>query len=267
MLSITSDYARDEGCPQEDLERIAEAGFSHVHWCHQWNTDFLYDPAEVEQISAWLRAFGLRLNDLHGSDGVEKCWVSPREYERRAGAALVKNRIAMTRRLDSDAVIMHLGDEPEDPAERTVFWTQLRRSLDEIESCARDHRVRLAIENGEFGPIKTILAEYAPDYLGLCYDSGHGNLIPNGLEELETLKHRLLAIHLHDNDGASDQHKLPFTGAINWPRLARIIATSAYKKCINLESNMHNAGIPNETDFLEQAFRAGTTLAQMIAAR
>ena len=42
MLSITTDYAKDVGDPSPYLRSIAEAGFSHLHWCHQWNTDFLY---------------------------------------------------------------------------------------------------------------------------------------------------------------------------------------------------------------------------------
>jgi hypothetical protein len=37
MLAITSDYAKSTGCPEPHLRQIAEAGFSHVHWCHHWN--------------------------------------------------------------------------------------------------------------------------------------------------------------------------------------------------------------------------------------
>ncbi len=85
MLSLTTDYASSKGCPESALRRIAEAGFTHVHWCHQWNTDFLYGHAEIAQIGRWLAEFGLGLLDLHASAGVEKNWVSAREYERLAG--------------------------------------------------------------------------------------------------------------------------------------------------------------------------------------
>ena len=47
MLSMTSDYVTETGCPEPYLRRIAEAGFSRVHWCHQWNTDFLYADCEA----------------------------------------------------------------------------------------------------------------------------------------------------------------------------------------------------------------------------
>ncbi|MDP6124509.1 MAG: hypothetical protein QGH20_01990 [Candidatus Latescibacteria bacterium] len=116
MLSLTTDYAEDKGDPSEYLRRIAEAGFSHTHWCHHWNTDFMYSLGEIEQIGWWLDEFGLKVLDLHGSCGPEKNWGSSKEWERAAGVELVKNRIDMADRLEGDEVIMHIpgipGSEP-----------------------------------------------------------------------------------------------------------------------------------------------------------
>lgn len=264
MLSITTDYATDKGCPEPYLRRIAEAGFTHVHWCHQWNTDFLYSPPEIDQIAAWLREFHLSLLDLHASDGVEKCWVSPREYERLAGVELVKNRIAMAARLGSDVIILHTGREPKEAEPRQVFWTQLWKSLDELEPFARANGVRIALENGQFSVIRHVFDRYGPDYVGLCYDSGHGNVSGDGLDEAEALRDRLISIHLHDNDGTGDQHKLLFTGTVAWERLARLLATSAYRKCVSMEVTMRNCGIEDEAAFLRKAFETGTAFAAMI---
>jgi sugar phosphate isomerase/epimerase len=264
MLSVTTDYAQDRGCPEPYLRRIAEAGFSHVHWCHQWNTDFLYSRPEIDQIAAWLREFGLALTDLHASDGVEKRWVSPREYERQAGVELVQNRIEMTARLGSDVIIMHLGSVPAEEEPRAAFWTQLWKSLDELQGFARQHGVRIAIENGQFAAIRQVFARYGPDYVGLCYDSGHGNVSGDGLDEMEALKDRLISIHLHDNDGTGDQHNPLFTGTVDWPRLARVLATSAYRKWVSMETTMRNSGIEDEAAFLQKAFATGTALAEMV---
>lgn len=265
MLSITTDYARDKGCPELDLRQIAEAGFTHVHWCHQWNTDFLYAPCEIAQIAAWLREFGLALNDIHASDGVEKRWYSPREYERQAGVALIENRIDMASELGTDVIIMHMGNEPVEFEAAGLYWSQLWKSLEDLEPYARAHGVRIAIENGVFRLIRKVLARYDAAYVGLCYDCGHGNVSRDGLDETDALKDRLIAIHLHDNDGASDQHKPLFTGTVDWPRLAKILASSAYKKCVSMELSMRNAGIASETVFLENAFEEGSRFAAMIA--
>lgn len=267
MLAMTTDFVQAAGCPEPYLRRIAEAGFSHVHWCHHWNTDFLYSEDEIEQIARWLQIYELHLNDLHASDGVEKYWVSFSEYERLAGVALVKNRIAMAARLESDVIILHLPREPEDATERTAFWAQTRTSLDTLAPYARKHQVRIALENlpdDNYLTIEKVLANYPSDFIGICYDSGHGNICGDGLAFLERFKHRLLAIHLHDNDGKGDQHLLPFTGTVDWERLTQLIATSGYRKCVSLESTIHHTGITSEYTFLEQAFNAGRTLTRMI---
>ena len=259
-LSLTSDYVTDLGCPEPYLRRIAEAGFSHVHWCHQWNTDFIYSEPEIEQIRKWLGEFGLRLNDLHGSAGLEKNWLSSREHERRAGVELVRNRIEMAARLSSDVVIMHAGGALE--------WDSLRRSLDALEPFARSRNARIAIENGDFELIRRALAAYRADYLGLCYDSGHGNVgAANGLDHLDSLKDRLISIHLHDNDGGADQHQIPFMGTVDWPRLAGIIAASSYRKCVSLESIMRNSGIAEEGIFLTRAREAAARFVGMVEAQ
>ncbi len=274
MLSITSDFATDKGCPEKYLRLIGETGFSHIHWCHQWNTDFVYMPAEIEQIERWLGDYGLRLLDLHASDGQEKRWVSDREYERLAGVELVKNRLEMCGVLGGDAVVMHTGREPKEEKARERFWTQLRRSLDELESTSRRTGVRIAIENGEFHVIERLLEEYPEDYVGMCYDCGHGNCdYDDGLDRAERLKDRIIAVHLHDNNGERDEHKIPFTGTVDWERLARILATSkSYLKPVSMEVSIRNMPEYGQWEytteqlqaFLADAFAAGERLSGLM---
>ena len=259
MTCITTDYAAvSRGNPRPFLRRIAAAGFTHVHWCHHWDSDFVYADAEVDAIGRWLRAYGLRLLDLHASTGPEKNWASHRPHERAAGVELVRNRIRMTARLGGDAIVMHIPPGPPSGA--------LRRSLDELRPDARAAGIRIALENGEFGGIATLLAEYPPDYLGLCYDSGHANLPGGGgLAGLDALKDRLLVVHLHDNDGTTDQHRLPFTGTVDWPALARVLAASAYRKPLSTEANTGCHPGMDGADFLTRAHAAMTRLTGMVA--
>lgn len=269
MLSITTDYAgMIRWSPEPYLRRIAEAGFSHVHWCHQWNTDFVYAAPEIDQIGRWLKEFGLGLLDLHASHGIEKKWMSVFEYERLAGVELVENRIDMTARLGGDAIVMHATYSPQEDGEKDYSMLQLRRSLDELMPFAAGRQVRVAIENGGFQRIHELLADYPPEFLGLCYDSGHGNFKGggDGLDNLERLKDRLIAVHLHDNDGTTDQHNPLFSGTVDWPRLARIMAASAYRKCVSMESNMNGFEITDETEFLALSLSTGQRFAEMISA-
>lgn len=59
MLTITSDYFQSVGDPQPYLKRIAEAGFTHVHWCHEWATDRIYSADEIRQIGRWFKDYSM----------------------------------------------------------------------------------------------------------------------------------------------------------------------------------------------------------------
>jgi sugar phosphate isomerase/epimerase len=269
MLSTATDYVDARGHPKAYLERIAEAGFSHVHWTQQWWTDHVYSDDEIQEIAGWLSDFGLEVNDLHASAGVKKAWLSPQEHERLAGVELVKNRIEMASRLSSDVIVMHIPREPEGPEENHLFWTRVQRSLDAVRPVALDRGVRIAIENlypDNFGTLAKLLSRFDHDFLGICYDSGHGNMdiCDDGLDHLARLKHRLIALHLNDNDGSSDQHNLLFSGQVDWPRLAGIIAHSSYSRCINMELTMHGSGINDEGLFLTKAFETGMAFAGLV---
>ena len=54
--------------------------------------------------------------------------------------------------------------------------------------------------------------KYRAEVLGFCFDTGHANLVGLDMEDfLTTLGDRLKVLHIHDNDGSSDLHQIPFT--------------------------------------------------------
>ena len=116
-IAINTDFLGGNRSPEAYLKAIAEAGFTHLHWCHHWNTDFFYNRSEVKQYSKWMQEFGLQLLDVHGSDGQEKRWYSSVEYERQAGVELVINRIVMLHELGgTGSLIMHIPLHREEAA-------------------------------------------------------------------------------------------------------------------------------------------------------
>jgi sugar phosphate isomerase/epimerase len=172
---------------------------------------------------------------------------------------LVKNRIEMTSQLNGDVVVMHMGGNT----------TQaIRRSLDEIIEFALQKKVKIAIENGQpasyYILLEELLFDYPPEYLGYCYDSGHGNISGNGIERLAICADRLCALHINDNNSKLDQHMVPFAGTVDWHKLASVIAQSGYTKCINLEISMKHLDIADEERLLEEAFQRGSRFVQMV---
>ena len=234
MLAINAYFtlsSRDN--PEPNLKQIADTGFSQIHWSHQFNSDYLYTEDEIDQISRWLRTYELTVNDLHASSGEKNHYYSENEDIRLAGVELVKNRIRMANRLGTDVIVLHLPRQPEEDKENFAYWEAVHRSMDVLIPYTKERSVRIAFENlppSNHAALETILAAYDPSEVGICYDSGHGNMDGGGLEFAEAMKDRLIAFHLNDNDTTSDQHNLIFAGLVDWNRLAQIIAASAYDK-------------------------------------
>lgn len=109
-------------------------------------------------------------------------------------------------------------------------WQQTAKFIDSIAPIAREMGLTICVENiytniGSHiieGPccnarkmaerIDRINEKYGAEVLGFCFDTGHANLIGIDMEEfITTLGKRLKVLHIHDNDGVSDLHQMPFT--------------------------------------------------------
>ena len=62
------------------------------------------------------------------------------------------------------------------------------------------------------------LNAYAGEELfGFCFDVGHANILGKNLyQAVLTMGKRLKILHIHDNDGVSDLHTMPYTFARSW---------------------------------------------------
>lgn len=60
--------------------------------------------------------------------------------------------------------------------------------------------------------IDRINDRYHAEVLGFCFDTGHANLVGIDFRRfMTTLGSRIKVLHIHDNDGISDLHQIPFT--------------------------------------------------------
>jgi len=283
-ISVTTDFSGHTMAPERQLRQIAEAGFTHLHWCHHYNTDFMYRPCEMGAMRKLVRKLGLKVLDIHGSYGQEKRFWSLREYERQAGAELFKNRAELYCELEATgSLIMHLpylqvDSSPESAAGQRREMEQAIRTLDEVVPYLDNLGVPLALENmpGDTWELLDMALERYPQ-TGICYDCGHGNddrFKHN--EEMYRRRARLFAIHLNDNDGKSDLHQSPFMGTVDWKRVAEIVADSpyahplSYEICMKATPFQHGPLTPypsqteeNQAAFLNDAFERCTRFGNM----
>ena len=170
----------------------------------------------------------------------------------------VRGREAMVRAIEAcrilgiENMVTHMGfshDYPYPAGEADCFRENCRffRSLiPHLE----EHEVTLCMENsceinmkGRYfctnaKELKAFLAELGHPRFAAAWDIGHAHL--QGLdtaEEMVKLGEALRAIHIHDNNGKSDQHLPPYTGTVDFNQLRRGITESGFSGYFTFEAD------------------------------
>ena len=222
------------------MKQIADAGFTHIHWCHEWEGDYIYSSFEMLQIKEWMEEFNLKSKALHASKGTprnvnirrehfRRDYTSDWEYNRWAGVELIKNRVDMAACLSAHEIVLHLYPPhftiQEKPETKENFYACVYKSLDELMPYCLDKNVKICLENlfdmpGEYmlEIWNRLFERYPKEYLGLCFDTGHANIIwgERAPKMIEKYIDRLYAVHIHDNNGSVDYHRIPGEGNIKW---------------------------------------------------
>lgn len=92
--------------------------------------------------------------------------------------------------------------------------------------------------------IAEAVGEINSPYLGICLDTGHAAI--NGLDLGDAVRDcgkYLRCLHTHDNNGAEDQHKLPYYGSINWDNFTDALAEVGYTGSVSLEAGISRSRI------------------------
>lgn len=109
-------------------------------------------------------------------------------------------------------------------------WQETEKFIDFLAPYAKEMGITICIENlyegvaGHIleGPccdaakaverIERMNEKYQAEILGFCFDTGHANLVGIDMEDFITvLGSHLKVLHVHDNDGISDLHQIPYT--------------------------------------------------------
>lgn len=79
--------------------------------------------------------------------------------------------------------------------------------------------------------------EAGKECFGLCLDTGHLNLLKQDMRSyIHIIGHRLKVLHVHDNDGITDQHKAPYTGTVVWQDFCDELRKIGYRGDISFET-------------------------------
>ncbi|MDR3149431.1 MAG: sugar phosphate isomerase/epimerase [Oscillospiraceae bacterium] len=233
---------------RERFEMIKAAGFDAVglfrdEW-FGWTAHRTY--ADLA------RAVGLQVTDGHAPfdrdyDFVNALWLDNLDGE--TTFEVYARAIAECGEDGVENLIVHpCEDEDTEPPPPCDLGIERIKRLIEM---AERANVTLAFENlSRLDYLSYIFGRVSSPKLGFCYDAGHFNLRASEpkLDLLSLFGEKLTALHLHDNDGSDDQHKIPFEGAINWREQMTKIASTGFSGATTLECTTGSPGSAGSND-------------------
>lgn len=121
--------------------------------------------------------------------------------------------------------------------------------------------VNVALENlRNLTNLEYVLEQVDSFRIGFCYDCGHHYRYYPGNDLLSMYGSRLMAVHLHDNNGSYAQHGLPFDGTIDWSATMKKIMKTGYSGATAIEAMNWDYEDFSVIEFLHKAFNRAKRL-------
>jgi sugar phosphate isomerase/epimerase len=227
-------------------QMIADAGFTHLSLSHDVAHAGYQHPAGRAALAQALSDAGLKLNYVHAALDYSYDMASLDPQTRLITKEAYRLGIMACAELGGQAVVAHAcGRDPvpdEDVAEMARRGLEVLRELCDY---AAERGVTLCIENlpkryGFQTVTQRIMEEaYGWDNLALCLDTCHATMDnPQALELARWMAPKVRQTHFSDTHGREDSHLIPFTGAVDYPAMCRILGGAGYDGVLDLECSL-----------------------------
>jgi sugar phosphate isomerase/epimerase len=250
----------------ELLSSIAAAGIFAVEvFCGSEHFGYA-SPQTVREFLGDLEQYGLKLHAVHAptergsaggrSSGIPISISDPERIRRVDAVDEVKRALEVAETIPFHYLIQHMATsrQPVDPRNLDAAFS----SLEHLVLFAKQRGVTIAIENTphEFGSPAS-LAQFVKQTrlhdLRFCFDIGHAHIGDGVAAGLESMRDRIVTVHVHDNHGEKDEHLLPFDGTIDWEAVLGALAGRAEPPAFVLELKERSPGAPS-LDQIRAAF-------------
>ena len=276
-VPVTFYYDFDQIC--EKMRPYVFADFARSGAEHLVLTDALIQqifnkPGLEDTLLREIGNAGMSFCDGHAPFGPLLDMNCPWVEKRPAMIARLKLVLEICRYMKVETVTIHLGNNHFEPAwnySEDVHIGWMKETLSELLPVAEKLGLTICIENSWFSVntpdvINALKAEFPTDALGICYDSGHANIMDNGRkyatgnawrgwkaagkdlpvwedQALEKMLPDVVNCHLHDNSGWSDAHALPGSGCIDWKHIITLLKKAPRIKVIQSEVAPQRANV------------------------
>lgn len=206
---------------------------------------------------------------MHGPV-LEASLASADAREREAALAEAERALHIARRIPFRNLIVHLGRPRAEGVAGGTNRDAAKRSLEALAAAAEPLGVRIAVEiipndlSRASSLAQLLDRDIEQPNVGICLDAGHARLDhPGGdvADAVELVSGHLFAVDLHDNRGRSDDHLVPFEGAVDWPSTLTTMQKVGYDGALTFEPALRGAA----KDVLARARQARLTLQGLMA--
>ncbi|MBR5221007.1 MAG: sugar phosphate isomerase/epimerase [Clostridia bacterium] len=131
-----------------------------------------------------------------------------------------------------------------DDAQKT--WDLNVVFMRELLACAKEHDIIICFENmpmpnfslGSVEAIMRFVNEMNDDHFRVCLDTGHVNVFPGQTlyDAVHMIGDKLQTLHVHDNSGKSDEHRLPWLGTADWEGFGRALREIGFDGVFSYET-------------------------------
>lgn len=273
-IGVRSKWWYDETNPDESIKFIKECGFEAI----DYGINGLFDASfEEEKLTSF---FDKSLDELYvyykplkealekhdvfisQTHGIFQIYYPGEDAKNDYLIKVTEKMIAVCKYLDCPAIVIHPWSGPDlHKAEEKQRNMDIYRRLI---PAAKEYGVTVCLENlnQKYGLeyyegacadayeaceyVDALNAEAGGNVFGFCLDTGHVKITGRNLYQfITTLGSRITLLHIHDNDGRSDSHMLPYTQvdrtgfrlSTDWEAFIRGIREIGYEGAISFESS------------------------------
>lgn len=272
-IGVQSGNWYDESQPEDSVRFIKECGFEAI----DYNINNLFDASfdkehftslfdkSLDELYEYFsplkkvtKEHEICFSQLHG---IFPMYFYGEDARNQYILNVTEKMFAICRYLDCDLIVIHPWSGPDihKDEEKEINLRMYRQLI----PAAKKYGITICLENlfkhydhdcfsatctsaeEACWYIDTLNKEAGEELFGFCLDIGHAHVTTQNLYQyITTLGNRLKALHIHDNDGTSDSHMIPYTQmdrtgkrlAIKWDKFIQGLKEIGYEGALSFET-------------------------------
>lgn len=227
-------YMSNEIDAKKKIQMIKDAGFESI-----FSAIYKSEKISVEKQTDLIRKQGLAIPMIHCSyDGPNLLYFWQEDARGEEIERSYARQIKLTSKLKIKNLVIHLNNEFNPPLSE-IGLNRIRRLL---KVCER-YRINFCIENlYDQAQLEYVFKNIRHRNLKICFDCGHKNFLTPDFAIVEKYHKKITALHLHDNNGITDEHKILGEGNIDLDNLAKTLSLITKNVHLTLEIRRMTSG-------------------------